>query len=261
MRLGLCILCFSRPTTLAPRVASRRLHHTVEHYITENDEPRVQSPDTLASLTCVMPLPRGERTVPAAIPGTPEIEATKWLARFVRSTVRATPCVPPSTSRRACTHTHTHTRARGTVRLDRQIDAASNKAAPFAKLRKQRYTRVRSASIRQPVPWFVARFARWTSSKLDDKVAAAAGREGARVDSCKPRRDFSSATSSRSFGRYRGRSTNVSSAHTVRGNRCSEIRPAEELSDSGPWQRPASNSRTEIDKRSGNVLLNVVPLC
>lgn len=36
--------------------ASRRLHHTyaAEHYITENDEPRVQSPGTLASSTCVM---------------------------------------------------------------------------------------------------------------------------------------------------------------------------------------------------------------
>lgn len=35
---------------------SRRLHHTyaAEHYITENDEPRVQSPGTLASSTCVM---------------------------------------------------------------------------------------------------------------------------------------------------------------------------------------------------------------
>lgn len=36
----------------------RRLHHTyaAEHYITdaENDEPRVQSPGTLASSTCVM---------------------------------------------------------------------------------------------------------------------------------------------------------------------------------------------------------------
>lgn len=63
-----CISCFSRPTTLAPRVASRRLHHTVEHYITENDEPRVQSPGTLASLMCVMPLPRGECTAPATIP-------------------------------------------------------------------------------------------------------------------------------------------------------------------------------------------------
>lgn len=71
-----CISCFSRPTTLAPRVASRRLHHTVEHYITENDEPRVQSPGTLASLMCVMPLPRRECTAPATIPGTPEIEAT-----------------------------------------------------------------------------------------------------------------------------------------------------------------------------------------
>lgn len=70
-----CISCFSRPTTLAPRVASRRLHHTVEHYITENDEPRVQSPGTLASLMCVMPLPRRECTAPATIPGTPEIEA------------------------------------------------------------------------------------------------------------------------------------------------------------------------------------------
>lgn len=62
-----CISWFSRPTTLAPRVASRRLHHTVEHYITENDEPRVQSPGTLASLMCVMPLPRGECTAPATI--------------------------------------------------------------------------------------------------------------------------------------------------------------------------------------------------
>lgn len=36
--------------------ASRRLHHTyaAEHYITENDEPGVQSPGTLASSTCVM---------------------------------------------------------------------------------------------------------------------------------------------------------------------------------------------------------------
>lgn len=37
--------------------ASRRLHCTAyaaEHYITENDEPRVQSPGTLASSTCVM---------------------------------------------------------------------------------------------------------------------------------------------------------------------------------------------------------------
>lgn len=37
--------------------ASRRLHCTTyaaEHYITENDEPRVQSPGTLASSTCVM---------------------------------------------------------------------------------------------------------------------------------------------------------------------------------------------------------------
>ena len=60
VRPGVCISCLSRPTTLAPRVASRRLHHTVEHYITENDEPRVQSPGTLASLTCVTPLPRAE---------------------------------------------------------------------------------------------------------------------------------------------------------------------------------------------------------
>ena len=93
-----CISCFSRPTTLAPRVASRRLHHTVEHYITENDEPRVQSPGTLASLMCVMPLPRGElhartharthththtHTPPTVYnPGTAEIEATlcrSWL--------------------------------------------------------------------------------------------------------------------------------------------------------------------------------------
>lgn len=71
-----CISCFSRPTTLAPRVASRRLHHTVEHYITENDEPRVQSPGTLASLMCVMPLPRGECTALTIYPGTPEIEPT-----------------------------------------------------------------------------------------------------------------------------------------------------------------------------------------
>lgn len=52
-----------RPSALLPSGhssatsrTSRRLHHTyaAEHYITENDEPRVQSPGTLASSTCVM---------------------------------------------------------------------------------------------------------------------------------------------------------------------------------------------------------------
>lgn len=75
---------FSRPATLAPRAeTSRRLHHTyaAEHYITENDEPRVQSPGTLASSTCVMR--RAQRASATAdtgaIPGTPEIEAVVRL--------------------------------------------------------------------------------------------------------------------------------------------------------------------------------------
>lgn len=64
------------------RALSRRLHHTyaAEHYITENDEPGVQSPRIFdvrhaESAACI-----GTTADRRSIPGTPEIEAVTFLS-------------------------------------------------------------------------------------------------------------------------------------------------------------------------------------
>lgn len=61
---------------------SRRLHHTyaAEHYITENDEPRVQSPGTLASSTCVM---RRAQRAPATADRRYTRNSRNWSGRFL----------------------------------------------------------------------------------------------------------------------------------------------------------------------------------
>ena len=158
-----CISCFSRPTTLAPRVASRRLHHTVEHYITENDEPRVQSPGTLASLMCVMPLPRGELHTHRLLynPGTAEIEAT--LCRrgysFVRPVLvnpRPLPSPPPP-PRQICIHVP-YVCIRITVNTRVESTDGSEVYSVFARSRKQSSTLdVRFRQVRFQHGWNLSR--------------------------------------------------------------------------------------------------------
>lgn len=110
-----CISWFSRPTTLAPRVASRRLHHTVEHYITENDEPRVQSPGTLASLMCVMPLPRVHSA--GYYMHTPELPKSKPLCcTFVHPCALASSLPPLPSSSPSLDRSRTHVFVRACVR-------------------------------------------------------------------------------------------------------------------------------------------------